>query len=49
MYRPKIPEGTPRKPSFHTSSHHQTTVQIFPTVMEAAEITGRKIFPSGKK
>ena len=49
MYRCKASKGATRKQHFHTNSHNQETVQIFPTVMKAAEITGRKIFPSGKK
>ena len=49
MYRPKPPEVASRNLHCHSNSHNQKTVQIFPNVMEAAELTGGNLFISGKK
>ena len=49
LHRPKAPEATPRKQHPHTNSHHQKTLQFFPTVTGVTELTGRDMFLSGKK
>ena len=49
IYRPKASEATPRKQHPFTNSHHQKTLQFFPTVVKADELKGRNMFLSGKR